>query len=164
MELAEKAYFEAIRQDPYLPQPHFYLANIRYNEGDQEKSKAYFRKAIQLDTNYVNAYYSLGLLLAEMQDLEGAEKSLAKAAVLSGNPRYYYNWGLTLQNLEKRDEAEQAFLQGIAIFPDSEANWYALSIFYIQNRENDKARKAVTRLISINPQNQDYQNLLNAIQ
>ena len=34
LDKAEKAYLEAIRQDPYLPQPQFNLANLYYQKGD----------------------------------------------------------------------------------------------------------------------------------
>jgi tetratricopeptide (TPR) repeat protein len=162
--LAEKAYREAIRQDPYLAQPFFYLANLKYNEKDIKAAQKFFESAIQNDSNYVEAHFSLGLLQAETDNLPAAEVSLSKAATISGNPRYYYNWGLTLQNLQKPKEAEQAYLTALSIDPQSEANLYALSILYIQQKENENAKATISQLLTLNPQNPDYQNLLRAIE
>jgi tetratricopeptide (TPR) repeat protein len=161
--LAKEAYLEAIRQDPYLAQPYFYLANLKYAEKDLEAAKQDFESAIEKDSNYIEAYYALGLLHAEMQDLQAAEFPLSKAARLSGNPRYYYNWGLTLQNLNRPKDAENVYLQALSFDPQSEANLYALSILYIQQSQKNKALKTVNQLISLNPQNLEYQNLLRAI-
>ena len=163
-ELAKKAYSEAMQLDPYLPQPHFAMANIIYREGDQHGAIESFAKAIQLDSTYVDAYYSLGLLMAEVQNLDEAEINLKQAAVLSGNPRYYYNWGLTLQNLQKPDEAELAFMRGLEIQPSSEAILNALAILYIQQQNKSKARIILENLLQINPQNPEYQNMRRMVQ
>ncbi|MCO6480670.1 MAG: tetratricopeptide repeat protein [Phaeodactylibacter sp.] len=163
LEQAARAYRDAIRQDPYLPQPYLNLANLHYAQGNNQEAKQQFEMVIRLDSNAVEAHYSLGLLLAEMQDLGAAEPHLGKAARLSGNPRYFYNWGLSLQNLGRPAEAEQAFRQGLDIAPDSEALLYALAVLYIQQQEKGKARPVVARLLQLNPQNGDYQNLMGAI-
>ncbi len=160
---AKTAYKEAVRQDPYLPQPYYYLANLSYGDGNMEEAKSYFNSAIENDSFYIDARYGLGLLEAEMGDLNGAEIQLAISARLSGNPRYYYNWGLTLQNLNRRPEAELAYLAGIEIDNLSEYNWYALTILYIQNGQNQKAMNAGVQLVNINPDNPEYRNLLRSI-
>ncbi|MCB0583807.1 MAG: tetratricopeptide repeat protein [Phaeodactylibacter sp.] len=161
-EQAEQAYKEALRQDPYMPQPYANLANLYYAQGRRQQAKEQFELAVQMDSNFIDAHYSLGLLLAEMQDLAGAEAHLGKAARLSGNPRYYYNWGLSLQNLNRPAEAEKAFLQGLTIEPGSEALLYALAVLYIQQKEKKKAMPIVSQLLQINPQSTDYHNLMSA--
>lgn len=161
---AEKAYLEVLRQDPYMSQAHFNLANLYYQQQELDKAQVAFENVIRLQPNSVEAYYSLGLLQAELQNLEGAAKNLGKAAQLSGNPRYYYNWGLTLQNSQKMDEAEKAYKKGLSINPDSEAILNALTILYMQqNRKND-AQPLILQLLQINPNNPQYQNLMRAMQ
>lgn len=164
LEQAARAYREAIRQDPYLPQPYANLANLYYAQGNAQEAQRQFEQVIRLDSNAIEAHYSLGLLLAELQNLAAAEPHLGKAAQLSGNPRYFYNWGLSLQNLKRPAAAEKAFREGLGIEPDSEALLYALAVLYIQQEEKGKARPIVNRLLQINPQNGDYRNLLGAIQ
>ena len=159
-EKAEIAYLDAIRQDPYLPQPYFNLANLYYSNGNLQGAKEQFEKVIELDPNAGDTYYSLGLLLAEMEDLEGSEVNLGKAAKLTGDPNHYYNWALTLQNLDRPKETENAYKIALQINPDSERFLYALAIFYIQQSRKQEAQAVVMKLLQINPQNKDYQNLL----
>jgi predicted CXXCH cytochrome family protein len=161
-EKAEKAYLEAIRQDPYLTQPKYNLANLYYSQRNLQAAKEYFEKVVELDPNSGDTYYSLGLLLAEMKNLKGAERALGKASNLTGDPRHYYNWGLTLQNLERSKEAENAYKKALEISPDSEGILYALAILYIQQNRKKDAQNIVMKLLQINPQNKDYQNLLKA--
>ncbi|MCB0568732.1 MAG: tetratricopeptide repeat protein [Phaeodactylibacter sp.] len=160
LEQAAQAYQEAIRQDPYLPQPYFNLANLYYTQGKGPQAKTAFEQLLRLDSSSVEAHYSLGLLLAEMQNLAEAEPHLGRAARLSNNPRYYYNWGLTLQNLNRPAAAENAFQQGLAIDANSEALLYALAVLYIQQQRTDLAGPVVSRLLELSPDNPDYLNLL----
>lgn len=162
-EKAEKAYLEAIRQDPYLPQAHYNLANLYYSRGDVQSAKKEFEKVIELEPNSGDTYYSLGLLLAEMQDLEGAEARLGKAAALTGNPNHFYNWALTLQNLQRPKEAEAAYLKALEINPEAERILYALAVLYLQQNQKKNAEGIVMKLLQINPQNPEYQNLLRGL-
>ena len=159
-EKAKTAYLDAIRQDPYLPQPYYNLANLYYSNGNLQGSKEQFEKVIELNPNAGDTYYSLGLLLAEMEDLEGSEVNLGKAAKLTGDPNHYYNWALTLQNLDRPKEAENAYKIALQINPDSERFLYALAILYIQQSRKQEAQAVIMKLLQINPQNADYQNLL----
>lgn len=159
-EKAERAYLEAIRQDPYLTQPYFNLANLYYSNGNLQSAKEQFEKVIELDQNSGDTYYSLGLLLAEMEDLEGSEINLRKAAKLTGDPNHYYNWALTLQNLKRPKEAENAYKTALQISPDNERILYALAILYLQQNRKQDAQSIVMKLLQLNPENADYQNLL----
>ncbi len=162
--VAEKAYLDALQQDPYLGQAHLNLANLYYQQGQPAKAEQAFKNVIEVQPDAIDAHYSLGLLQAEMQNLEGAEVSLGKAAQLSGNPRYYYNWGLALQNLQRISEAEKAYKKGLSINSDSEALIYALAILYLQQNRKDDAQLLILQLLQINPNNSDYQNLMRALQ
>jgi tetratricopeptide (TPR) repeat protein len=159
LERAAAAYREAIRQDPYLPQPYFNLANLYYEQGDYPAAIAAFREVIRVDSQAVDAYYSLGLLQAELGDLAQAAANLGQAARRGANPRYYYNWGLALQNLQRPQQAATAFQAGLALAPNDEALLYALAVLYVQQEQNEQARPIVERLLRINPQPAEYRQL-----
>jgi tetratricopeptide (TPR) repeat protein len=158
--LAEKAYKEALRQDPYLAQAFFNLANLFYQQQKLPKAEKAFQEVIRLLPDAADAYYSLGLLQGEMKNLKAAEANLKKAAELSPNPRYYYNWGIILQNLQRPTEAEKAYQKALNLDPDSEENLYALAILYLQQNQKAKAQPIVIQLLQLNPNNPDYQELL----
>jgi tetratricopeptide (TPR) repeat protein len=161
---AEKAYQAALQQDPYLAQAYYNLANLYYQQQRFPQAEKAFGEVVRLLPEAADAYYSLGLLQGELKNLEGAEASLRKAAALSSNPRYYYNWGIILQNLQRPLEAENAYKKALTIYPDSQENLYALAILYLQQNQKAKAQPIVIQLLKLNPNNPDYQNLLRGIQ
>ena len=56
------------------------------------------------------------------------------------NDRVPYNYGLILQRLGKRKDAEEAFEKGLRINPYSTSNLYALGYLYFeQNRFQEAA-------------------------
>ena len=163
LEQAESAYRKALEIDQVLSQPNFMLANLYYQQGAFQKAEAEFLAVIQKDSLAADAYYRLGLLQAELNRLEDSQENLKKAALISGNPRYFYNWGLSLQHLERPAEAEKAYLQGISINPDSQANLYAIAILYLQQGQPLKARPAVQRLLQLDPNNPQYRRLFESM-
>jgi tetratricopeptide (TPR) repeat protein len=79
------------------------------------------------------------------------------------NDRVAYNYGLVLQQLGKRTEAEAAFKKGLTINPDSESNLYALGYLYYEQNRMKEARQILTQLVTLAPTNQQYRQLLNAV-
>ena len=82
---------------------------------------------------------------------------------MSSNPRYYYNWGIILQNLERPLEAEKAYKKALSLNPDSQENLYALAILYLQQNQKAKAQPIVIQLLQLDANNQDYLNLLRGV-
>jgi len=161
--MAEKMYRHAIDIDPYFPQPHVNLANLYYQQGELDKAEAAFTDALQVDSTNGEAWYSLGLLLAERERLQEAAGVMRRAAALTGNPRHFYNWGLILQNLNRPREAEQAYLAALNVYPDEEYLLYALAVLYLQQQQPGEAQPIIYRLLQLDPQNQQYQGLLRAL-
>jgi len=75
-------------------------------------------KGEAFNPEFHEASYSLGLLLAESKDYEGAVVYLAKAA--KGMPeraRVHYNLGLLLQYLNRAQEAEVSLMRAVQLEP-----------------------------------------------
>jgi tetratricopeptide (TPR) repeat protein len=63
-----------VRDHPTNPQANFLLATVAYEKKDAAKSIDYFRKTLQLNPDFEQAYYSLATVLLETdQDQEAAE-------------------------------------------------------------------------------------------
>jgi tetratricopeptide (TPR) repeat protein len=80
------------------------------------------------------------------------------------NDRVAYNYGLVLQKIGKRPEAEQAFRKGLKINPNSESNLYALLYMYMEQNRYKDAKALIGKLIALDPQNQQYQSINATIQ
>ncbi|MFQ5446936.1 MAG: tetratricopeptide repeat protein [Saprospiraceae bacterium] len=160
LQAAEKAYREALRQDPLLAQAHLYLANLYYQQQKLDAAETEFEKVTELQPEFGDAYFSLGLLQAERQNLSAAEANLKKAAGLTGNPRHFYNWGLVLQYLGRPGEAEEIYKKALSIAPDSEVNLYALAVLYVQQGRAAEAKELAEQMLRLAPRNPSYQELM----
>ena len=86
--------------------------------GETEAAKAAFRKAIELDQTYEEAYFNLGLLLADSGKNEEAEGLLRKATQLDPDfGKAHGRLGIVLQELGRYPEAEIEFRRALEIDP-----------------------------------------------
>lgn len=162
--MAEQAYVRAIELDSYYNPARINLANLYYGQGRFKEAESLFKKVIELEPEFGQAYYSLGLLYAEQNKiLEASEYLKGAFERIDYNERIAYNYGLVLQKLGKRKEAENAFLKGMNISPDSESILYALVYLYLEQNRNDEAKPILVRLVRLFPQNQQYQQLLQSL-
>jgi len=163
-DLAEQAYLKAIELDNYYNTARVNLAGLYYGQRRFDEAEVLFKKVIEQEPDYGQAYYSLGLLLAEQNRMLGAEKYLRLASEkMNDNPRVAYNYGLVLQQLGKRDQAEAAFLKGLEADPYSAANLYGLTYLYFEQNKLQQAYSTGQQLVNLEPANENYLNLLNAI-
>jgi tetratricopeptide (TPR) repeat protein len=95
-----------------------FLGDAYQRLGEREAAKVAFRKVIELDEMYVEAYINLGLLLsADGQAIE-AERLLRKAAQLDpGSHRAHGALGVLLQELGHNSEAEAELRRTLELNP-----------------------------------------------
>jgi tetratricopeptide (TPR) repeat protein len=113
-----KAWLEqAIAADP-SPIPLNFLGDAHNRLGDRKSAREAFRKAIELDETYAEAYFNLGLLLADDGQSEEAERLLRTATQLTPNShKAHGRLGILLQQLGKYSEAEKELRRAIEIDP-----------------------------------------------
>ncbi len=162
--MAEKSYLRAIALDSHFNPARLNLASIYYSQKRFDEAEALFRKIIEQEPEFGQAYYSVGLLLAEQNKMKEAAEYLKIATEkMNFNDRVFYNYGLVLQKLGNDEEAERIFKKGLQVNADSEAILYALSYLYFQQKRLREAIPLLEKLVTNNPQNGQYQQMLNAI-
>jgi tetratricopeptide (TPR) repeat protein len=106
----------------------------------------------------------LGLVLAEEQRLQDAAQMLGHAAaLLPARGRVQYNYGLTLQHLGRRPEAEMALLKAYQLDPREASVLQALAIFYVQGEQWDDAAAYAEQLVRAYPHAPEPRQLLQHI-
>lgn len=121
-----KAWLEhALAVDPN-PMSLSLLGAARDRLGEKESAKEAFRKAIELDASYDEAYFNLGVLLARDGQNEEAERVLRTATQLDANSHKAHGMlGIVLRELGKHSEAEDQLKRAVEIDPaDPIANAY----------------------------------------
>ena len=121
-----KAWLEkALAADPSQMSLNF-LGDAHDRLGEKEAAREAFRRVIELDASYAEAYFNLGLLLARDGENEEAERLLRKATQLDPNfHEAHGRLGILLQNLGRHAEAEAELRRAIEIDPtDATANFY----------------------------------------
>jgi len=113
-----------------------------------------------MDPQNDRTYYNLGLLYYEMKNETLALENFKMASQLgSQDPGLYYNYGVLLQQQGKVKEAENILLKGIALDSKAANLNYALAYLYLAEKLPHKAMPYAKVLMSIDPQNPEYQEL-----
>jgi tetratricopeptide (TPR) repeat protein len=95
-----------------------FLGSARARLGEKEAAKVAFRKVIELDASYPEAYFNLGLLLADEGQNAEAESLLRRATELDPNSsRAHGRLGILLHEQGIYSEAESEFRRAVEIDP-----------------------------------------------
>lgn len=151
------AYRTAIRvEDDFVP-ARVNLATLLHQHGQSSEAEQLLRKVLEQEPEFADGWYSLGLLLAELQPprMDAAAEALGKAAELAGNnARMFYNYGLALQRLSRLREAEAALLKAAELEPTTIDFLHALVVLYAQQRRWPQAIEWAEKLAEIEPRAQ----------
>jgi len=155
----------AMRLNPLVPQPKWMLAQLYRQTGRDSEAEPLLRELVKSQPQFGDAYYSLGLLLAGSDRLEEAVNVLKQAADRMPNfPRVWYNYGLALQRLNRHEEAERALSRAYELNNQSPDFVNALSIFYVQRQQWEKALTFTQYLARLVPNEQAVRQRLQMIQ
>ena len=163
---AEEEYAAALRLDPEFIPARINLAMLYDLMRKKDLAEREFRKVIELSPKMAEAYYSLGLLIAEDEKrLAEAAAALGKAAGLApDNARMAYNLGLALQKLGRLEEAETALLGACKLSGNQAEYLYAVAVLYLQQKQWTRAKGCAAELLKRDPQNREFQELKAAIE
>jgi tetratricopeptide (TPR) repeat protein len=157
-------YKSALKIDPRNAQITLMLAQLYYNNQELENAEQTFKKVIELEPDYGETYFSLALLYGELNRDEEAIHQLNKAKqIMPKNIRTYYNLGILYFKVKQFNNAEKVLKQGLEVAPENGDLNYVLAYQYYTNSNLKKALIVAEKLVSLYPQNRQYQSLLNKI-
>lgn len=114
-------YSEIARDYPHRPDIHYRMAQIHGALEDRAAATKSLRKAIEVNPNYWQARYYLGVELAMEGDLAAAESEFRTVVEL--RPQYalgHLNLGVSLARQKRFKEAEPSFQQAAQLDPENE--------------------------------------------
>jgi Tfp pilus assembly protein PilF len=117
---AKKVYLEAIALDPKTAAYYLKLAHIFHTEGDPHAALLEVQKALAMDHNYHEAHFLAATLYAQMNKDEQAIEHYKKAVAINPViPIYYNNLAVSLNKLDRHDEALLEQKTALALDPDN---------------------------------------------
>ncbi len=158
---AVENYLGAIRIDDKFFPAKMNLAVLYNQQGNNREAEIVLRDITTNHPEVAESFYSLGLLLAEMQKYEEAVYFLEIAGEkIPGRGRIFYNLGLLQQYLGRTKDAEESLLRAVEIEPDNFDFLYAMADFYIKNEDLTRARIYALQILEKHPENQNGLGLM----
>lgn len=137
------------------------LANLYYNNGELDKAEAAFRTITEQEPEYGPTYFSLGLLLAEVERIGEAIEQLEKAIdYMPQNIRVFYNLCLLYDKINEPEKAKKTVLKGLEVAPENDSLLYLLAYLYSKDGEVEKAKYLAAKLVEMYPGNSQYATFL----
>ena len=145
---------EAISVNPSSPVYRDTLGVVLLELGRPDMAVEHFKKAVELDPIYADAYFHLGTALAEARRWEEAVTAYKKALSLptltipeSANQ----NLGLALYHLKRYQEAEQTLRFAISLDPRLQAAYYNLGLVFLAENRKEEAKAAFRQASQLGP-------------
>jgi Tfp pilus assembly protein PilF len=122
------------------------LAILYNRQGKNREAEKLLREVVEREPELYEVSYSLGLLLAEMQQYLDAEHYLGKAAAGMNYGRVHYNHGQVLLVLNQPEQAEEALLIALQLNPQEQDFFVALADVYLKSGQTEKARELAVNM------------------
>jgi len=131
---------------------HFNSGVTFYNQKDFSKAIQAYRKVIELDPTYVEAYNNLGILYQMMGDIDRALGAYQKSTEI--NPRYekgYNNLGILLLLSGRYEEASEAFQKALAVNSNNIESHIHLGVLFKKKGQWQEAIESYQKALAIDP-------------
>lgn len=154
-------YQRGLKKDSLMNYARLNLATAYNTVGQNQEALRTLEDAAIIDPFNDQIFYSLGLLQYELNAIPEAIQHFQKAIQLgSANPGLFYNYGLLLYQRGEGAEAEKILLKGYSLHPQAVNINYAITFYYLQQNQVEKARKHGDVLKAYDPDNPEYAELL----
>lgn len=124
-----------------------------YQQRNLVQAQQAYKKALQYDAQFLEAYNNLALIYQELGDLDQAQKTLQKAIQI--NPQYEKAWnnlGIILLLQNRYAEAKEVFQKTLQINSQHAESYLNLGVIYRQEGELQKAAECYQKALQLNPE------------
>ena len=131
---------ESITRNSNLAEAYVALAWIQFAyDWKFKESEKNYRKAIEIDPKFAQAYHWLGINLTSQGRFDEAYLNLKKGLELDpGNHVILLNFSVASIELGKHEEAETANKKGLSVNPNYYNNWELLYVNYVRQSSRQK--------------------------
>jgi tetratricopeptide (TPR) repeat protein len=140
-----------------------------YRDDRDEEAVEAFKRAIELDPDFAEAHYRLGLAYNATKKSDEAEKAFRDAVKAyekltkrdEKNSDAFYLLGICYEKLGEYDDAVKALKEAVKSSPaENDDKYYELANAHYQLAQYDEAVRALNKALEVNPDNYPAQDLL----
>ena len=130
-------------------------AQEAFKKGNFAEAETLFQKVTEMDPNYGNAYFNLGITQARLGKCEEALQNLQRAYQLHYEPKgrtlltYYFAEATCYEKLGQLEKAEEPYKKLVEIAPQQFT--LLLGNLYLKMKAYDKARETFEQFLRISP-------------
>lgn len=138
------------------------------NDRDEEAVEA-FRRAVELDPDFAEGFYRLGLAHNALKQTDEADKAFHDAVKAyekltkrdEKNSDAFYFLGLCYEKLGEYNDAVKVLREAVKTSPtENDDKYYELAFSQYQLAQYDEAVRALNKALEVNPDNYPAQDLL----
>lgn len=130
-----------------------------------DESIAYLRRAVQIDPDYAEAQYNLGVALQRTGRNEDAIVALqASLRIVPDSYDALYTLGVAAGAAKRNAVAGDAFEKAIALAPKRPDAWIGLGIWLRQIGKKEEAREALKKALELDPGSEQAKALLQGLE
>jgi len=126
--------------------------NNAYRRGDLDGALENYRKVLEYNDNFFQAWFQLGVIEAKFGNIDGAIEAYNKALEIS--PNFYRGWfalGLSLQKSGDIDQALSSFAQAVQIHPGYGKAYVAMGELYLAQKNFELALENLKLATTVDP-------------
>ncbi len=162
---AISAYRKALEIDNYFNPARMNLAMILYQQGNIKETENLYLTVIEQEPDFGYAYYMLGLLYNETGRINKALEYLKMASNKQPpNLKASYNYALLLQQEGENLQSIKVVDNALEKFRNNEDLLYVKLLGEINTKNYKQAKITCATLLSISPNNRDYQQIFTQLE
>ncbi|MFX1256012.1 MAG: tetratricopeptide repeat protein [Promethearchaeota archaeon] len=116
------------------------------------KAEEYLKKALEIDSNFIASWNSLGVIQFSLRNYAEAEKYWKKVSEIK--PEYlkiYFNLGLLYYTLQNYPEAEKNYKKVLELKLKDISIWNALALTYLRSGQDNEGEWCYNQLLDLDP-------------
>ena len=152
---------EGIREDEFNKELYFYAGKLALKKGTEPEAESFFMEALALDPGYLEAAITLLKLYMHAERFEDALECISEVRKNGeDDPQFFWLEAVSYQKIERYDEALNSYDKAYNYFKNNEDFLEDFGFFLIEEGDQIKAKEIFTKLLHINPTNDEYVAIL----
>ncbi len=156
-------FLQRLKYQPLHPSTHHRLGLARLKREEFELAIKSFKKALELGATDTDCHYQLATCYIEMGHLKEALMHYFQQLEVEADSETYYNIGVILMAQEHHHDSLTYFNETVRLNPSSIDAWLNMGAIALKLGRISQAIDYYTECIKMDPDNQEYQHVLAAL-